>query len=157
LTTQAAGIGVTVINTLKFKIVKKTDKHDAATIAEFPKKDMLAEPHLCTRESEQMRRLLKVLTTLVRAEVVVRYTETELREKLKSRKISTEEFTVKRRKECELYTLIETAKANERNPAKYPTGVFRKAAGMDSCDDWSQLLPRNLVLNSLGVVKIDEY
>ena len=73
---EAAGIGVTVINTLKFKIVnesvKKTDKHDAATIAEFLEKDMLPESHLCTRESEQMRRLLKVRTTLVRAEVVVK-------------------------------------------------------------------------------------
>ena len=73
---KAAGIGVTVINTLKFKIVnesvKKTDKHDAATIAEFLEKDMLPESHLCSRESEQMRRLLKVRTTLVRAEVVVK-------------------------------------------------------------------------------------
>ena len=73
---EAAGIVVTVINTLKFKIVnesvKKTDKHDAATIAEFLEKDMLPESHLCTRESEQMRRLLKVRTTLVRAEVVVK-------------------------------------------------------------------------------------
>jgi transposase len=36
---EDAGIGVTVINTLKFKVVNesvnKTDKHDAATIAEF--------------------------------------------------------------------------------------------------------------------------
>ena len=52
---EAAGIGVTVINTLKFKIVnesvKKTDKHDAATLAEFLEKDMLPEAHLCTRES----------------------------------------------------------------------------------------------------------
>jgi transposase len=73
---EAAGIGVTVINTLKFKIVnesvKKTDKHDAATIAEFLEKDMLPESHVCTRESEQLRRLLKVRTTLVRAEVVVK-------------------------------------------------------------------------------------
>ena len=73
---EAAGIAVTVINTLKFKVVnesvKKTDKHDAATIAEFLEKDMLPESRLCSRESEQMRRLLKVRTTLVRAQVVVK-------------------------------------------------------------------------------------
>ena len=73
---EAAGIAVTVINTLKFKVVnesvKKSDKHDAATIAEFLEKDMLPESRLCSRESEQMRRLLKVRTTLVRAQVVVK-------------------------------------------------------------------------------------
>jgi len=41
---EEAGIGVTVINTLKMKVVnesvKKTDKHDAATIAEFLEKDV---------------------------------------------------------------------------------------------------------------------
>jgi transposase len=54
---EAAGIGVKVINTLKFKVVnesvKKTDKHDAATIAEFLEKDMLPESCLCSRESEE--------------------------------------------------------------------------------------------------------
>jgi transposase len=45
---------------------------------------------------------------------------------------------------CELYTLIETAKANNRNPLKYLTKVFQEAAGMDSEDDWSRLLPWNL-------------
>jgi transposase len=73
---EAAGIGVTVINTLKFKVVnesvKKTDKHDAATIAEFLEKDMLPESKLCSRESEELRRLLKARTTLVRAEVVMK-------------------------------------------------------------------------------------
>jgi transposase len=73
---EAAGIGVVVINTLKFKVVnesvKKTDKHDAATIAEFLEKDMLPESKLCSRESEQMRRLLKARRTLVRAEVVMK-------------------------------------------------------------------------------------
>jgi len=72
----SAGIEVTVINTLKMKVVnesvKKTDKHDAATIAEFLEKDMLPESQLCSRESEQMRRLLKVRTTLVRGEVVIK-------------------------------------------------------------------------------------
>jgi transposase len=73
---EAAGIEVRVINTLKFKVVnesvKKTDKHDAATIAEFLEKDMMPESRLCGRESEQMRRLLKARTTLVRAEVVMK-------------------------------------------------------------------------------------
>ena len=73
---EEAGIGVTVINPSKFKVVnesvKKTDKHDAATIAEFLEKDMLPESQLCSRESEQLRRLLKVRETLVRSEVVVK-------------------------------------------------------------------------------------
>jgi transposase len=73
---EAVGIGVTVINPLKFKVVnesvKKTDKHDAATIAEFLAKDMLPESRLCSRTSEQIRRLLKARTTLVRAAVVMK-------------------------------------------------------------------------------------
>jgi hypothetical protein len=73
---EAAGARVVVINTLKFKVasesVKKTDGHDAATIAEFPEKDMLPESKLCSRMSEQMRWLLKVRTTLVRAEAVIK-------------------------------------------------------------------------------------
>jgi transposase len=73
---EAAGIEAKVINTLKFKVVnasvKKTDKHDAATIAEFLEKDMLPESRLCSRASEQIRRLLKVRTTLVRAVVVIK-------------------------------------------------------------------------------------
>jgi transposase len=68
---EEAGIGVTVINTLKMKVinesVKKTDKHDAATIAEFLEKDILPEAHLCSRESEQLRRLLKAREILVKA------------------------------------------------------------------------------------------
>jgi transposase len=73
---EDAGIGVTVINPSKFKVVnesvKKTDKHDAATIAEFLEKDMLPESQLCSRESEQMRRLLKARQTLVTSEVVMK-------------------------------------------------------------------------------------
>jgi transposase len=73
---EEAGIGVTVINTLKMKVVnesvKKTDKHDAATIAEFLEKDMLPESQLCSKTSEQLRRLLKARETLVRAEVVMK-------------------------------------------------------------------------------------
>jgi len=73
---EEAGIGVTVINTMKFKVVNesvnKTDKHDASTIAEFLEKGMLPQSQLCSRQSEQMRRLLKVRTTLVRSEVVIK-------------------------------------------------------------------------------------
>jgi transposase len=73
---EEAGIVVTVINTLKFKVVnesvKKTDKHDAATIAEFLEKDMLPESRLCSRASEQLRRLLSARTTLARAEVAMK-------------------------------------------------------------------------------------
>jgi transposase len=73
---EEAGVKVTVINTLKLKVVtesvKKTDKHDAATIAEFLEKDMLPEAKLCSCESEKLRRLLKARTTLVRAQVVIK-------------------------------------------------------------------------------------
>jgi transposase len=74
--TGAAGMRVVVTSMLKFKVVnesvKKTDRHEAATIAEFPGKDMLPESKLCGRKSEQMRRLLKARTTLVRAEAVIK-------------------------------------------------------------------------------------
>jgi transposase len=52
--------------------VKKTDKHDAATIAEFLEKDMLPESRLCSRESEQLRRLLKARGMLVKASVGIK-------------------------------------------------------------------------------------
>jgi hypothetical protein len=45
---------------------------------------------------------------------------------------------------CEIYTLIETAKANGWNPFKYLRRVFTQAAQMNSADDWGQLLPWNL-------------
>jgi hypothetical protein len=45
---------------------------------------------------------------------------------------------------CELYTLIETAKANGWNPYQYLTRVCEKAAAMKPSDDWGQLLPWNL-------------
>jgi transposase len=45
---------------------------------------------------------------------------------------------------CELYTLIETAKANGWNPFKYLARIFEKAATMKPADDWGQLLPWNL-------------
>jgi transposase len=73
---EQAGHKVVVINTLKFKVVnesvKKTDKHDAATIAEFLEKDMLPESRLCSETSEQLRRYLSVRKTLVRTIVSVK-------------------------------------------------------------------------------------
>lgn len=73
---EQAGHEVVVINTLKFKVVnesvKKTDKHDAATIAEFLEKDMLPESRLCSETSEQLRRYLAVRKTLVRTIVSVK-------------------------------------------------------------------------------------
>jgi transposase len=73
---ERAGFEVKVINTLKFKVVnesvKKTDKHDAMTIAEFLEKDMLPESKLCSEASEQLRRLLTVRKTLVRTMVSVK-------------------------------------------------------------------------------------
>lgn len=73
---EETGAEVIAINTLKFKVVnesvKKTDKHDAATIAEFLEKDMLPESWLCSQASEELRRLLNARTTLVRSRVVIK-------------------------------------------------------------------------------------
>lgn len=73
---ERQGIGVKVINTLKFKVVnesvKKTDRHDAARIAEFLAKDMLPEARLCSEESEALRRLVKSRKVLVRAVVSIK-------------------------------------------------------------------------------------
>ena len=70
---EKAGTEVTVINTLKFKVInestKKTDKHDASTISEFLSKDMLPESYLCGKETENIRRLLKSRERLVRSVV----------------------------------------------------------------------------------------
>ena len=50
---ESVGVEVKLINTMKFKVVtesvKKTDRHDAATIAEFLEKDMLPEAG-CVRQ-----------------------------------------------------------------------------------------------------------
>lgn len=66
---EKAGAEVTVINTLKFKVInestKKTDKHDASTISEFLSKDMLPESYICNQETENLRRLLKSRERLV--------------------------------------------------------------------------------------------
>ena len=68
-----AGVLVKVVNTLKFKVVnesvKKTDRHDARTLAEFLEKDMLPESQLCSQESEDIRRVIKSRAVLVRAVV----------------------------------------------------------------------------------------
>jgi len=68
---EQAGAVVTVINTLKFKVInestKKTDRHDAATISEFLSKDMLPESYLCSKDTENIRRLLKSRERLVRS------------------------------------------------------------------------------------------
>jgi len=73
---EEGGIGVTVVNPLRMKVisetVKKTDKYDAATIAEFLEKDMLPQSQLCSRESEKLRRLLRVRQELVRGEVSIK-------------------------------------------------------------------------------------
>jgi transposase len=70
------GFDVTVVNTAKFKVVtesvKKTDKHDAYTLAEFLEKDMLPESQLCSEESEQIRRVIKARSILVKALVSVK-------------------------------------------------------------------------------------
>ena len=73
---ERVGVEVKLINTMKFKVVtesvKKTDRHDAATIAEFLEKDMLPEARLCSPETEELRRLIKSRTILVRSIVAVK-------------------------------------------------------------------------------------
>lgn len=62
-------VDVLVVNTLKFKVVnesvKKTDKHDARTLAEFLEKDMLPESILCSTESEILRRIANTRKSFV--------------------------------------------------------------------------------------------
>jgi len=73
---EREGIGVKVINTLKFKVinesVKKTDKHDAKTIAEFLEKGMLPESRVCSEKNETIRRIIKSRKVLVRAIVSIK-------------------------------------------------------------------------------------
>ena len=45
---------------------------------------------------------------------------------------------------CELFSLIETAKANKRNPYKYLKTVLERVTEMKNSNDWTQLLPWNL-------------
>jgi transposase len=49
------------------------------------------------------------------------------------------------RSSCRLYSLVETAKANGKNPYEYLKLVFEQAADMEPGDDWGQLLPWNLI------------
>ena len=71
-----AGVLVIGVNTLKFKVVnesvKKTDRHDARTLAEFLEKDMLPESHLCSQKSEDIRRVLKSRASLVKTVVALK-------------------------------------------------------------------------------------
>ena len=73
---ERCGVAVRVVNTAKFKVVtesvKKTDRHDAATLAEFLEKDMLPEAQLCSPESEKLRRVIKTRKTLVETIVTVK-------------------------------------------------------------------------------------
>lgn len=66
---EQAGLGVTVVNTLKFKVVnqstRKTDKNDARTLVDFLSKEMLPKSHLCSPENESLRRLLKCRSLMV--------------------------------------------------------------------------------------------
>ncbi|MCI7567236.1 MAG: transposase [Treponema sp.] len=70
---EKAGAEVTVVNTVKFKVinesVSKTDKHDAATLSEFLKDYKLPKSYLCSKETENLRRLIKSRERLVRAQV----------------------------------------------------------------------------------------
>lgn len=63
------GFSVLVINTMKFKMIvtsaKKTDRHDAYTIAMFLSKDMIPESYLCDQETEELRKLLSERSDLV--------------------------------------------------------------------------------------------
>ena len=65
----SSGFKVIVVNTLRFKVVnlstKKTDKNDARTLAEFLSKDILPESHLCSAESEALRRIVKSRNLMV--------------------------------------------------------------------------------------------
>lgn len=67
---EAEGFAVKVINTAKFKIIVKSavknDKRDAYTIALFLMKDFIPESHLCSQYDEDLRRLLKVRSMLVK-------------------------------------------------------------------------------------------
>ncbi len=70
------GFEVTVVNTLRFKVVnlstKKTDKNDARTLAEFLARDILPKSHLCTPESESLRRILKSRSLMVQDAVALK-------------------------------------------------------------------------------------
>ena len=70
--------------------IKKTDKHDASTISEFLAKDVLPESYICSKETENLRRLLKSKERLVRSvvgqknEVLVLLVSMRLNDELRS-------------------------------------------------------------------------
>jgi len=70
------GFRVEVVNTLRFKVVnqstKKTDKNDARTLAEFLSRDILPTSHLCSAETEGLRRVLKTRNLMVRDVVALK-------------------------------------------------------------------------------------
>ena len=73
---ESSGFNVTVVNTLRFKVVnlstKKTDKNDARTLAEFLSRDILPQSHLCSADSEALRRVLKSRSLMVQNAVALK-------------------------------------------------------------------------------------
>lgn len=73
---EAEGFEVVVVNTNKFKVItmstKKNDANDAATLVFYLYKEMLPEAHVCDQTSEEIRRMLKARTILVRTSVKVK-------------------------------------------------------------------------------------
>ena len=70
---QEKGLSVKIVNIMKFKVINesinKTDKHDANTLSEFLQKDMIPEVKLCSKESKDLRAILKHRKTLKSATV----------------------------------------------------------------------------------------
>jgi len=70
---ESEGFTVVVVNTNRFKVItmstRKTDANDAATLAFYLYKEMLPEAHICDQTSEEIRRMLRTRTILVRATV----------------------------------------------------------------------------------------
>ena len=73
---EKKGFEVTVVNTLRFKVInlstKKTDKNDAQTLAEFLSRGLLPQSHLCSAQSEGLRRILKSRTLMVQSAVALK-------------------------------------------------------------------------------------
>ncbi len=73
---ERSGFEVVVVNTLRFKVInlstKKTDKNDAKTLAEFLARDILPQSHLCSAESEGLRRVLKTRSLMVEDAVALK-------------------------------------------------------------------------------------
>lgn len=73
---ETEGFGVKVINTAKFKVIVKSavknDKRDAYTIALFLQRDFIPESHLCSQYDEDLRRLLKMRSSMVQQTVAIK-------------------------------------------------------------------------------------